>query len=686
MLDSSFAGLLLAGFERSPDPLVAVDRSLRVLAVNAAAAELAGAPAESLRGRELADVLAPSLAEPLLAALGRAGETGRPLALGPTPAQNDRWFAPRVLPGDGAFMIVLREVSEHRQIESALRHSEEEYRFLTEAIPQQIWTARPDGGLDFVNARVLGYFGRPAEEVLGAAWTAYVHPDDLPAAQARWQASLTSGDPYEVEFRLRDADGAYRWHIGRARAMRAADGAIVRWFGTNIDIDDQKRSEHAQRFILEASAELARSLDYEETLAAVARLAVQHVADWCSVVLRDGEGLRYVAVAHVDPAKVAFAREVQRRYPLDPEAPSGIPHVIRTGRPEFVPDIEEALPPNVTRDPEAMQIVRALKIRSSLVVPLRDRDRTIGAINLVTAESGRRLGPADLKSAEDLARRCGLAFEHAVLLATAQNAEHELRRLNEELERRVGERTVELQRARDRLAEANARLKELDLMKDEFLGALSNQLESPIHTVLAYTETLLEGAGGHLREEQGAYVRRIGAWSRLLLSLVQDLLDMTRMSGGKFALERERIDVCELAREVLHALEPVTTMQGHRVVADISRAPIEALADERRLEQVMFAVLHSAIQLTASAGLLRVSTEVDAGVLRFEVYHTGESLAPDEVARILHRFSSRRGAWLGLSIARRIIEDHGGDMGVVPTDTGGNTFWFTLPLPPDEPA
>lgn len=679
MLDSSLASLLFAGFDRSPDPLIAVDRSLRVLAVNAAAAELVGADASP--GRELAGLLPPALAGPLLGALRQAAETGQPSALGPTPARADRWFAPRVLPGDAGFMLVLREVSEHQHIEAALRHSEEEYRFLTEAIPQQIWTARPDGGLDFANQRVLDYFGRPADEVLGDRWTAHVHPDDLPAALARWQHCLHTGDRYEVEFRLRDADGAYRWHIGRARAMRGADGQLVRWFGTNIDIDDQKRAEHAQRFILEASAELARAVDYEEALAAVARLAVPRFADWCSAVMRDGAGLRYVAVAHADPAKIAYAREVQRRYPLEPDATTGVPHVIRTGRPEFVPDVDAALPPSVARDPEQLQIVRALQIRSSIVVPLRDRDRTIGALSFVSAESGRRYGPADLKYAEDLADRCGLAFAHAALVAQAQTSEHELRRLNEELERRVGERTGELQRARDRLADANARLKELDQMKDEFLGALSHQLASPIHTVLGYTETLLEGAGGHLREEQGAYVRRIGAWSRLLLSLVNDLLDMTRMSGGKFALDLAPVDVCALAREVLHALEPVTTMQGHRVVADIARGPIEVLADDRRLEQALFAVLHSAIQLTASAGLLRVSTEVHAGALRFEVYHTGESLAPAEVAQILHRYSSRRGAWLGLSIARRIVLDHGGDMGVVPSATGGNTFWFTLPLP-----
>lgn len=685
MPDSTIASFLLTGFERSPDPLLVVDRQLRVLAANAAAAELIGRSPDAARDRELVELLPTALGEPLLAALHRSAGSQQPVALAPTRVGDERWVAPRVMPNDAGFMLVLRDVSEHKHIEAALRHSEEEYRFLTEAIPQQIWTARPDGGLDFANRRVLDYFGKPAEQILGDRWAELVHPDDLPAVSARWQTSLRTGEPYEVEFRLRDAGGDYRWHIGRARAMRGPDGQIVRWFGTNIDIDDQKRAEHAQRFILEASAELARARDYEDTLAAVARLAVQHVADWCSVVLRDGDGLRYVAVAHVDPAKVTFAREVQRRYPLDPGAASGVPQVIRTGRAELVPDVEAALPAAVVRDREQLQILRALRIRSSMVVPLRDHDRTIGAINFVSAESGCRYGPADLKVAEDLAHRCSLAFEHAALLAQAQVAEHELRRLNEELERRVAERTGELQRARDRLAEANARLKELDLMKDEFLGALSYQLASPIHTVIGYTETLLEGAGGHLREEQQSYVRRIGAWSRLLLSLVNDLLDMTRMSGGKFALELARVDVSALARDVLGALEPVTAMQGHRVVADITRDPLEALADERRLEQVLFAVLHSAIQLTASAGLLRVSTEVDGRALRFEVYHTGESLGRDEVERILHRYSSRQGAWLGLSIARRIVEDHGGEMGVEPSAAGGNTFWFTLPLLPDEP-
>lgn len=131
--------------------------------------------------------------------------------------------------------------AEAEMAREALRASEARYRFLSEAIPVQIWTAQADGTLDYVSQRVADYFGTTVEQVLGEGWQNVIHPDDLPGVVARWTSSLQSGTPYEVEFRLRDRDGVYRWHLGRALAQRGADGRIVQWFGTNTDIDDQKR-------------------------------------------------------------------------------------------------------------------------------------------------------------------------------------------------------------------------------------------------------------------------------------------------------------------------------------------------------------------------------------------------------------------------------------------------------------
>ena len=136
-----------------------------------------------------------------------------------------------------------------READASLQASEERFRFLSDSIPQQVWTARPDGALDYVNRQVTEYFARPAAEIIGQGWQQVVHPDDLPECGRRWAHSLATGEPYEVEFRLRRAaDGQYRWHIGRAAALRhAVDGRIVKWFGTNTDVTELKDAEAALR-------------------------------------------------------------------------------------------------------------------------------------------------------------------------------------------------------------------------------------------------------------------------------------------------------------------------------------------------------------------------------------------------------------------------------------------------------
>jgi PAS domain S-box-containing protein len=147
--------------------------------------------------------------------------------------------------------VMVRERAEHERTEllgreqaarAAAEASEQHYRFLAESIPQQVWTAQPDGTLDYVNERALEYFGlAPAEAALGWEWQRLLHPDDVPGCLERWQHALATGELYEVEFRLRGADGVYRWHLGRALPMRDAAGQVVKWFGTNTDIDEQKR-------------------------------------------------------------------------------------------------------------------------------------------------------------------------------------------------------------------------------------------------------------------------------------------------------------------------------------------------------------------------------------------------------------------------------------------------------------
>ncbi|QRN96190.1 PAS domain-containing protein [Archangium violaceum] len=320
----------------------------------------------------------------------------------------------------------------HTLLSKTLSHPDGEstFRQLAEAIPQLVWTTRPDGYHDYFNQRWYDYTGSSLEVTQGDGWRLPFHPEDVPEAQKRWLHSLRTGDTYEVEYRCRRHDGVYRWFLGRAQPVRDADGRIVKWFGTCTDIDEQKRAADSMRFLTQADSLLASSLDYETTLAALTRLAVPQMADWCSIDIQGEDGVvRLLAVAHVDPSKAKWAHELRRRYPPDPKDPHGIHEVIRTGRSSVLPDIPDSLLVAACRDKEQLRIARELGLRSSLTVPLTARGRTFGALALVTAESGRRFTPSDVVFAEQLASRAALAVDNARLYGNALRAEERFRSL-----------------------------------------------------------------------------------------------------------------------------------------------------------------------------------------------------------------------------------------------------------------
>jgi PAS domain S-box-containing protein len=182
------------------------------------------------------------------------------------------------------------------------------------------------------------------------------------------------------------------------------------------DITEHKRREQAERFLAEASTALASSLDYETTLATVARLAVPHFADWCSVDMVNEDGtISRLAVAHVEPEKVAWAHELQERYPPDPTEPRGVHNVLRTGESEFYPDIPDEMLVQSARDAEHLKVMREIGFHSAMLVPLKARGKILGVITFVNTESASHHTTEDLALAEDLANRAALAVDNAYL-------------------------------------------------------------------------------------------------------------------------------------------------------------------------------------------------------------------------------------------------------------------------------
>ncbi|ADG65972.1 PAS sensor protein [Planctopirus limnophila DSM 3776] len=165
---------------------------------------------------------------------------------------NWRWFVSRdrvfERTPDGRVSQIIgtaEDITERKRVEQSLRESEQRFRELADAIPQIVWVAALDGGLTYLNAKATEYTGVGMDQLTGWSWEQVIHPEDVPNAIERWTATLEQELPRDIELRIRQTDGAYRWHISRQVPIRDASGAIVRWYGTCTDIDDLKRTQAA---------------------------------------------------------------------------------------------------------------------------------------------------------------------------------------------------------------------------------------------------------------------------------------------------------------------------------------------------------------------------------------------------------------------------------------------------------
>lgn len=410
--------------QAAPLPIVVLDRTARVQFWNPAAERLLGWTADEVVGRSAPGIPEESRAvfEAQFVAVLR-GETvvgleaprltksGEALQihLAASPLRNDA----------GEVIGVVRtfeDVTDRRRIEAALREQAALLDLTFDAILVRdyatdaitYWNRGAEEMYGFPRAAVIG---RVSHDVLQT-----IHPIPLDRTReilrrtGRWDGELV-----HVTSDGRQIVVASRW------ALQMDRGEPVAILESNTDITERKQSEENVSFLAEAGAMLASSLDYEMTLASTARLVVPRIADWCGVHIVDVDGsVRQVAAAHVDPVKVDLARDLDRRYPFDPTAAGGLAEVLRTGRPDLTPEIDDELLAQSIPDPELLAIMRELGLRSSMIVPLIARDRILGAITFVSAESGRRFGPEDVRFAQQLAGRAALAVDNARLYREAQ--------------------------------------------------------------------------------------------------------------------------------------------------------------------------------------------------------------------------------------------------------------------------
>jgi PAS domain S-box-containing protein len=542
-----------------------------------------------------------------------------------------------------------REITRRKMAELELRDSEQRFRQLADAMPQIVWAARPDGVLDYFNRRWYEYTGFPVGQEGDESWKPILHPDDVQRCVDAWYEAVRSGQPYQIEYRFKDrAAGGYRWHLGRALPVRDGARRIVRWFGTCTDIDAQRRGGEAMRFLSDGSAALATLVDYESTLGKVARLAVPCFADWCAVDLLDEGGrLRRVAVAHVDPDKVELAREAHRRYPPDPNAPFGPPHVARTGQSELVPEIDGAMLRAAGHDEEHVRLLHQLGLRSYMAVPLATQAKTFGVLVFISAESGRHYGAEDLALAEDLARRGAVALDNA--------------RLYDEL-------------------------KQADRRKEDFLAMLAHELRNPLAPVRNCLQILRLRSGPDATSEQARAMMERQV--QHLVRLVDDLLDLSRIMRGKIELRREPIELGAVIGRAIEIAHPVIDAHGQELLTSLPPAPLWLLADPVRLSQVFANLLNNAAKFTERAGRIWLTAAPEGDDLVLRIRDTGIGIAPDLLPRVFDLFvqvdqsiaRSRGGLGIGLTLVKSLVEMHGGRVRAFSDGLGkGSEFEVRLP-------
>jgi signal transduction histidine kinase/PAS domain-containing protein len=531
---------------------------------------------------------------------------------------------------------------------------EQRFRTMHETNPDGVAVARPlrdesgtivDFQYAYVNPAVARAMGRAPAELVGRTFL-----ECLPGLNRTsfWPAfcRVANTGKHETYEQGYDENGWSGWY--RNTVVSLGDEIAI----TYSDVTAQKRAERSVRLLAESSKVLSSSLDYDTTLASLAKLAVPQIADWATVDMLDANGrVNRLAVAHVDPAKVALGYEVTRRFPIDRNAPHGLARVLRTGEPEMVAEITDALVQASVVDEELLAILRDIGLRSTICVPLKARGRVVGAMSLFAAESGRHYTRDDLELVEELASRASAAIENAMFYRAAEEANQ---------------------------------------AKDEFLAVVSHELRTPLNAIIGWTHMLREEKLAPERRARALEVIERNAW--LQNQLIEDLLDVSRIVSDKLRIDARTVDLPLVIERAIETVRPTASAKQIAIRQEVDASAPPVFGDPDRLQQVVWNLVNNAVKFSDNGSTIDVVLRRTDGAVEIAVKDEGRGIDPAFLPHVFERFRqadssttrSRGGLGLGLAIVRKLVELHGG---TVRAESEGvrRGATFTVRLPIDAP-
>ena len=673
--------LLRIFIECMPGAGAMLDRDLRYLAVSGGWSARYGRDPKEVIGKSLSEVhpdLPPRWREAHQRGLAGATEGGEadPWVRRDGVTEYVRWSlkpwrdAQGAIGGIFAFSEVVTgregigsstDSSGRKSAEQALRDSERRFRTLAESASDVVWTTGPDGKENRE--------GQSWSDFAGSQGWGALHPDDVEAARQAWDAAVAARRGYEAEYRLLRTDGTWVPVLARGTPVLDDDGSVREWVGTVVDISERKRADAQLHFLAKASVLLERSLDPEQTAAAIVALSVPDFADTCALELRTGEeGTEQVAIAHRDPEKAALMREFRRLYPPDPHSSRGTPAVLRSGKSELVAEITDAAIDASAPDARYARMLKQIGLRSLIMVPLVAVGERLGTMAFALSSGQRRFDESDLRVAEEMGRRAAIALQTARLFREAEAARKD--------------------------AEAASRA------KDEFLAMLGHELRNPLAPIVTALQLLKLRGDLKLGREQAILDRQV----KHLIRLVDDLLDISRVTRGMVELRKEDLELHAVVARAVEMASPLLEQKRHSFTALVPRSGLRLHGDETRLSQAIGNLLTNAARYTPAGGSVVLSAAREGDELVVSVRDNGNGIRKELLPRVFELFvqgdrsieRAEGGLGIGLTLVRTFVAMHGGSVSASSEGPGkGSEFVIRLPAlpvlpvpaaPPSKPA
>jgi PAS domain S-box-containing protein len=542
----------------------------------------------------------------------------------------------------------------HRRTEQ----SEARYRALVDASAELVWTTDPTGMLmEFPGWVTLT--GQPIDDARGTGWLEVVHPDDRDESAGIWRDALGTGEKFAMEYRVRVAGGSYRWQRARGVPIRDGTGTIREWVGTLTDIDDERRAAEAQQEEMTLAETLQRigsaltsELDLERivqtvTDAATSLTGAQFGAFFYNTVDRQGGRLTLFTLS-------GAPREAFERFGHPRPTPVFGPTFYGTG---VVRSDDITADPRYGHNPPHHGMPAGhLPVRSYLAVPVISREKTvIGGLFFGHPEPG-----VFTERSERLA--LGIAAWAAVAMDNARLYQAE-------------------RQARDAAEGANR-------AKSEFLANMSHELRTPLNAIGGYTELMLEGIRGPVTDAQRQDLERIRRSQRLLLSLINDILNFAKVEAGSVRFDFADISLNDALGHLEALITPQLQEKGIRYEYRCCDPSYTVRVDVERLQQVLLNLLSNAVKFTPPGGEIVLECEPGSGAdtMLVQVRDTGIGIPADKLEHIFEPFvqldrgqtPQAPGTGLGLAISRDLVRAMGGDLTAESTLDVGSTFTLSL--------